>query len=259
MPTKKVRILSAAMAGGLVFTGVTASVITTGHAPARAALAADTAGPVPDLGTCTNQLMAVGSSGPCVESLQQSLAALGIKLAADGLFGSRTRLAVYYYQGWDGLTQDGIAGPSTIAALNWSANSPTPPGRGPLPAMPDADAQFSPAGTSVMTCTAGSCSYYFGRAATVKINDELSKPSTGLAGGIGGTGFCGALTAVWGAGTAAGIACGVAWAAATFDIQQDAGVAVSQNSCLEIKIQNLGPVGGTAPEVLTNDGHNCIP
>jgi hypothetical protein len=47
MPTKKVRILSEAMTGGLVLTGVTAAVITTGHAPARAALAADTASSPP--------------------------------------------------------------------------------------------------------------------------------------------------------------------------------------------------------------------
>ncbi len=59
----------------------------------------------------------VGSSGPAVQQLQEALAARGFEIDTDGIFGPATRAVVATYQGSIGLTDDGIAGPTTLAAL----------------------------------------------------------------------------------------------------------------------------------------------
>src|SRR4051812_6360889 len=74
MPTKKFRLLSVAMAGGLVLTGATATAIAnTGHAPKHAALAANLASsPAVNLDDCP--ILAVGyPPGGCVIQLQTEL------------------------------------------------------------------------------------------------------------------------------------------------------------------------------------------
>jgi len=59
-----------------------------------------------------------GSSGPDVTSLQQKLKDLGFDPnGVDGHFGPGTRDAVIAFQQSKGLQADGIAGPSTLAAL----------------------------------------------------------------------------------------------------------------------------------------------
>ena len=71
MPTKKVRLISVAVAGGLVFTGVTAAALTSGHAPARAALAANMASSPPvNLDNCP--ALAEGYTGGCVANCRPS-------------------------------------------------------------------------------------------------------------------------------------------------------------------------------------------
>ena len=90
MPTNKIRIPSAAMAGGLVFTGVTAVAIAhTGHAATRTAPAADTnSSPTVNLDNCP--ILAAGYHGGCVNQLafwrRSCLAVPGTRLAA-GLGG----------------------------------------------------------------------------------------------------------------------------------------------------------------------------
>jgi peptidoglycan hydrolase-like protein with peptidoglycan-binding domain len=132
MPTKKVRILSVAIAGGLVFTGVTAAVITPGHAPARAALAANTASPPPaNLDSCP--MLSEGYQDVCVNQLQTELnTILGLNLPVDGTFGPATKTAVETFQQEHNIAPvDGIVGPQTKAALDnpGSSSAATPPGQ----------------------------------------------------------------------------------------------------------------------------------
>ncbi len=55
--------------------------------------------------------------GPDVRSLQEMLVNDGFVIVVDGIFGPGTRDALAAYQGRNGLTQDGISGPSTRASL----------------------------------------------------------------------------------------------------------------------------------------------
>lgn len=61
--------------------------------------------------------LSYGSWGGDVFRLQQQLVKAGYSIAIDGHFGSETRRAVTAFQLANGLEPDGIAGPSTIAAL----------------------------------------------------------------------------------------------------------------------------------------------
>ena len=59
-----------------------------------------------------------GDSGSRVKSLQQSLKELGLYSGSvDGVYGSGTTRAVKAFQKQQGLTQDGVAGSKTLAAL----------------------------------------------------------------------------------------------------------------------------------------------
>lgn len=63
-------------------------------------------------------ILRVGSSGPDVTNLQQSLKNLGFDpKGVDGKFGPGTKNALIAFQKSKGLTADGIAGPATFAAL----------------------------------------------------------------------------------------------------------------------------------------------
>ena len=144
MPTKKSRLLSVAMAGGLVLTGVTAAAIAnTGHAPARAALAATLASSPPvNLDNCPT--LAEGYTGGCINQLQTELNTdNGTSMTVDGIFGPDTTKAVeLFQQNHNIVPADGIVGPQTKAALdNPGSNpvgTPTPaaPVTTPTPAAP---------------------------------------------------------------------------------------------------------------------------
>ena len=58
-----------------------------------------------------------GCRGGDVVALQLLLEALGLHVVADGIYGTRTAGAVRQAQHELGLTEDGIAGPATMAAL----------------------------------------------------------------------------------------------------------------------------------------------
>lgn len=65
--------------------------------------------------------LSLGSRGPAVRALQRRLAwatYLPWGSAIDGVFGMQTWHAVVAYQGWNGLSRDGVAGPSTQASLS---------------------------------------------------------------------------------------------------------------------------------------------
>jgi hypothetical protein len=67
----------------------------------------------------TDATLRPGSSGASVTSLQQALSELGYEPgAADGKYGPATTEAVTAFQKAEGLTEDGIAGPATLAAIN---------------------------------------------------------------------------------------------------------------------------------------------
>jgi hypothetical protein len=69
----------------------------------------------------------LGSRGPAVRTLQNSLARLTYlpRSAADGVFGMQTWHAVVAFQGWSGLLRDGVVGPRTRQSL-LHARAPAP-------------------------------------------------------------------------------------------------------------------------------------
>ena len=78
--------------------------------------------PAPDLSTLRQ-----GDTGNEVKALQQRLYQLGfLSGQADGNFGSGTAAAVLNFQKANGLTQDGVAGPTTLSTLYSTAASPNP-------------------------------------------------------------------------------------------------------------------------------------
>ncbi len=95
--------------------GGSSAVVAGATAAAPAVLAASTpAGGTPAYpGTALRQ----GSKGDAVETMQQQLATLGYAIGVDGNFGPGTRSAVVAFQGKKGLTNDGVCGPATWAAL----------------------------------------------------------------------------------------------------------------------------------------------
>jgi len=151
MSTKKLRIFSIAMAGGLVVTGATVAGMTSGHAPARAALAAHMASSPPvNLDNCP--VLAEGYTGGCAAQLQTELNAdNGTNMTVDGIFGHQTRDAVItFQQNHQIVPADGIVGPQTKAALDNPGSSPgatpvstpaqAPSTSSPIPAQGAADA-----------------------------------------------------------------------------------------------------------------------
>ena len=65
-----------------------------------------------------------GSTGSTVKQVQQKLKNWGYyKGSVDGIFGSKTKEAVKYFQRKNGLTVDGIVGNQTLKALGMSAGS----------------------------------------------------------------------------------------------------------------------------------------
>jgi peptidoglycan hydrolase-like protein with peptidoglycan-binding domain len=65
-----------------------------------------------------NPILRKGSTGSLVSSLQTLLNTFGAGLAVDGEFGSLTDGAVRSFQSANGLTVDGVVGPSTAGKLN---------------------------------------------------------------------------------------------------------------------------------------------
>ena len=64
-----------------------------------------------------------GATGSTVKTIQQKLKRWGYyNGAVDGIFGSKTKEAVRYFQRRNGLVVDGIVGPATLKALGMSVN-----------------------------------------------------------------------------------------------------------------------------------------
>lgn len=76
-------------------------------------------------------LSRMGSRGTEVREIQTRLKAWGYYTGSvDGIFGTKTRDAVKYFQRKNGLTEDGIAGPRTLAALGISSSAASGGGGG---------------------------------------------------------------------------------------------------------------------------------
>lgn len=73
----------------------------------------------------TYKTLSKGCSGEAVKTLQENLNTLGHSCGkADGIYGAKTANAVCEFQGKHNLTEDGIAGPLTLAAIKTAlANS----------------------------------------------------------------------------------------------------------------------------------------
>jgi peptidoglycan hydrolase-like protein with peptidoglycan-binding domain len=129
MPTKRIRLLSAATAGGLVLAGVTTAVITNpGHTAPHEALAANLASsPAVNLDNCPT--LQEPYTGGCVNQLQTELNAdNGTNTPVDGVFGQQTKEAVETFQQNHNLVPvDGIVGPATKAALDSAGSNPATP------------------------------------------------------------------------------------------------------------------------------------
>ena len=59
-----------------------------------------------------------GDKGEAVKALQQKLRQLGYKIAADGIYGEKTVLAVRKFQVRNNLKEDGKVGPATMAVID---------------------------------------------------------------------------------------------------------------------------------------------
>jgi predicted chitinase len=70
-----------------------------------------------DIARCPNPYLRPGSRGNSVRSLQQRLNDIGYNVSVDGNFGPGTCAAVKACQGKNRLSDDGIVGPKTWAAL----------------------------------------------------------------------------------------------------------------------------------------------
>ncbi len=69
-------------------------------------------------------LSKMGSTGAEVRQIQTKLKNWGYYTGSvDGIYGTKTKNAVLYFQRKNGLAQDGIAGPATLAAMGISSSS----------------------------------------------------------------------------------------------------------------------------------------
>jgi hypothetical protein len=159
----------------------------------------------------------------CVRALQNALFILGEAVAVDGSFGPETAEAVRRFQSSEGLDADGVAGSSTLTALE--------------SALPG-DKVFI-TGSGVFSCgdLFGTCTFYFDHPTTHKISRALD-------GAVGITFACPRLKDF-----RAAVACGLLGALGTQAVREAASTAVRGNACLAV---DLGAV-----HVYSDDGKYC--
>jgi len=79
----------------------------------------------PSSGLAGADLLRTGSTGPEVSRLQEQLNASGAQLDVDGDYGVKTEAAVHAFQRKRNLTEDGVVGPDTRAALSSGSSNST--------------------------------------------------------------------------------------------------------------------------------------
>lgn len=76
------------------------------------------------MSTSANALSKVGSTGAEVREIQTRLKKWGyFNSTVDGIYGTKTKNAVIYFQKKNGLTADGVCGKKTLAAMGISSSS----------------------------------------------------------------------------------------------------------------------------------------
>ena len=76
------------------------------------------------LSSSANALSKMGSTGAEVREIQTRLKKWGyFNSTVDGIYGTRTKNAVIYFQKKNGLTADGICGKKTLAAMGINSSS----------------------------------------------------------------------------------------------------------------------------------------
>lgn len=231
---------------------VVGGALLVGGSPADASDGAD----IVSLTSCAGTPMMLGSSGPCVLSLQHSLAAVGISLVEDGQFGPQTEAAVRGFQsGQPGLATDGVAGPATVTALDRAANSPQagpPPGSGTVSGQPPEGTVLD---TGVYNCgnLFGTCTFYFSRSVTSGINQLLNDSDASLSGDLSASAICRQVGAS--ASGRAGLGCEFIGMFGKWALSKAAAQAASESGCLELKFLSdpMVPIGASA-----DNGRNCI-
>jgi peptidoglycan hydrolase-like protein with peptidoglycan-binding domain len=304
MQRRKFRILSVMIAGSLALAvaAITASSGTSQPAT-HAALAAQTESfPPVNLDDCPT-LHPGYPTGGCVAQLQTDLNSIqGHNLTVDGTFGpvnSQTYDAVIAFQQAHSLQQDGLVGLATKQALDAALAGSTPmappatasaspvlasPAQAPSPASsaPATPATAPAAGTStasatglgnephVTHCGITTCTRYFTRAATKRINADVQEEQNRLLvfGTLGPAAACGIAAAALGGGIASVVTgavgltgCG-AWAADKIGTLIDALKQASDaNQCFAMKaskgLDNFSFVGLYASDYLVRSNQYC--
>jgi Putative peptidoglycan binding domain len=74
--------------------------------------------PALTIASAAQAMLKLGDRGEAVRALQERL-----DISADGVYGPDTEAAVFQYQAFQGLTQDGIAGAQTLSSLGLDPDS----------------------------------------------------------------------------------------------------------------------------------------
>jgi hypothetical protein len=114
-------IVFAILAAAGVFNGSKAAappVVTQAPKAVTVTVQTSTAASTRPTAEAPQQTLSPGDTGPQVKTLQQALAALGYSAGKpDGDYGPSTQNAVERFQVAQGLNEDGVVGPATLAAL----------------------------------------------------------------------------------------------------------------------------------------------
>jgi hypothetical protein len=115
-----IALLLAILAAAGVFSGPKAAAppVSTPPPPPKVTPSTSTPTVTPPAAQAPSQPLSPGATGSQVKILQRALTALGFSPGkADGFYGPGTQTAVEKFQVANGLTEDGVVGPATLAKL----------------------------------------------------------------------------------------------------------------------------------------------
>ncbi len=113
-------LVALVLGGAMLVSGGTVAAASTGTVAARSATAAVLPAASIISSDCQRTYLHYGSRGRCVTQLQFAMNLFfGRDLAPDGVYGSATTSAVYWFQARYRLAYDGRCGPQTWSKLLW--------------------------------------------------------------------------------------------------------------------------------------------